>query len=267
MIQPYSGPIIDFHTHPFVNEGQNICFYKKDNMASTFEEYMADLERCGISYFAGTPIQIDRYGERPTFEEIRKLNDETLELRERSKGKYIPGFHVHPAYYEQSLKEIRRMEAEGVGLVGELVPYLMGWNEYSYCCPEVRDLYQAAGEANMVVSLHSDHQDEMDILLDTVKNTIIIGAHPGDKVDFYRHIERMKRCPNYYLDICGATGVFRTGMMREAINIVGADRIVYGSDYPVCTPGGTLGAVFFEKLTEEEFSKVLYENAARLLKL
>ena len=266
MQELYSGPILDFHTHPFICKEQNICFYK-DTVAGTLAEYMEDMERCGIVRYAGTPLQNEPSAERPEFRQIRLLNREALELREATKGRYIPGFHIHPAYPKESMEEIRLMEREGVHLVGELVPYWMGWSGYGYNAPEVYELFQAAGEAGMIISLHSGSPDEMDALLEACPHTVIVGAHPGEKNDFLRHVERMKKHPNYYLDLCGSAGVFRNGMIRKCLNEVGSHRLLYGSDYPVCTPGGTLGAVFFERLSEEERSNILYKNAAALLRL
>ena len=200
----YSGPILDFHTHPFICKEQNICFYK-DTVAGTLDEYMEDMERCGIERYAGSPLENEPSSRVPEFKEIRRLNREALELREATKGRYIPGFHVHPAYQKESMEEIRLMEREDVRLVGELVPYWMGWNDYGYNAPEVYELIQAAGEAGMIISLHSGSPDEMDALLEACPHTVIVGAHPGEKSDFLRHIERTRMLV-HIVDVAGEEG-------------------------------------------------------------
>ncbi len=55
---------------------------------------------------------------------------------------YVPGFHIHPGYVEESLKEIDRMHQKGIKLIGELVPYMDGWNDYS--CEEFSVLLDSA---------------------------------------------------------------------------------------------------------------------------
>ena len=90
-------------------------------------------------------------------------------------------------------------------------------------------------------------------------------AHPGEYEDFMRHIDRMKYSENYYLDLSGY-GIFRHGMLRHAIDVFGADRIIFGSDYPTCNPGMYIGGVLFDSLiTDNDKEKIFSTNAKRLL--
>ena len=56
-------------------------------------------------------------------ERDKKNNDTALELKKVYGDFYIPGFHIHPAYQEESVSEIKRMDKLGIKLIGELVPY------------------------------------------------------------------------------------------------------------------------------------------------
>ena len=123
----------------------------------------------------------------------------------------------------------------GINLVGELVPYADGWN--SYGCEEFSVLLDEIGKHNMIVSIHSidGYGDTMDDVLKRHRDVIFVGAHPGECKQFMRHVEYMKENENYYLDISGL-GPHRYGMLRRAIDEVGVDRIIYGSDFPTCSP-------------------------------
>ena len=82
-----------------------------------------------------------------------------------------------------------------------------------------------------------------------------------------RHLNRMKISENYYLDLSG-TGLFRHGMLRHGIDEVGAERFLFGSDYPTCNPAMFLGGVILDtSISEEEKTLILAGNAQRLLQL
>ena len=92
----------------------------------------------------------------------------------------------------------------------------------------------------------------------------IIVAHPRDGADYQENLARMRRHENVCLDLSG-TGLFRYGMLRHGLDQVGKDRILFGTDYPICNPGMYVEAVLFENLTDEELEAVMEKNARRLI--
>ncbi len=54
-------------------------------------------------------------------------------------------------------------------------------------------------------------------------------------------------------------------MLRYGIDTAGMDKILFGSDFPICNPSMNLQAVFFEHLTETELKAVLSGNFKRLV--
>ena len=259
-----SFEIIDFHTHPFMTPEQNICSHKEccdmsaDNTYGTFN-------RLGVSKICGSVIANVKEDGVPVWEKIKANNDAALALRDYYRGFYIPGFHIHPDFPEESIAEIERMHKEGVDLVGELVPYHDGWTDYS--CDSFSALLDEVGKRNMIVNFHSQGEDEMDAMVKAHKDIIFVAAHPGEYKAFMRHIDRMKYSENYYLDLSGY-GIFRHGMLRRAINAFGIDRILFGSDFPTCNPAMYIGGVLLDELrTDTEKEKIFSLNAKRLLKI
>jgi predicted TIM-barrel fold metal-dependent hydrolase len=119
----------------------------------------------------------------------------------------------------------------------------------------------------MVVSFHSMGDDEMDKMVKAHPGVTFVAAHPGEYPTFMRHLARMKMSDNYYLDLSG-TGIFRHGMLRHAIDEFGAERFLFGSDYPICNPAVFVGGVLMDNLiTDKEKELILSENAKRILKL
>ncbi|MBQ8322688.1 MAG: amidohydrolase [Clostridia bacterium] len=256
--------IIDFHTHPFTATSNNICHHI-EHCDMSIENTKRDLRGMGVETICGSVIG-RLYGDKPyTFDDVRAVNDEALRLREAYGDFYYPGFHVHPKFVKESIAEIERFHALGFRLIGELVPYLQDWSDYSDSA--FFEILEAAEAHKMVVSFHSMGEDEMDEMVKRFKNLTLVAAHPGEKSAFLRHLKRMETSENYYLDTSG-TGVFRHGVLRRGIDEFGAERFIYGSDYPVCNPAGFIGAVALDfLLSEEEKEKIFYKNAQRLLKL
>jgi len=148
-------------------------------------------------------------------------------------------------------------------LIGELVPYMHGWNDYS--CKEFDEILDVATQYNMVVSVHTMDHDQMDEMVRKHPNTVIVAAHPQEYAGYMRHLERMKMSENYYLDLSG-TGLFRHGMLRRGIDVCGAERFLFGTDFPTCTPSMFIGGVLLDSLISEEEKRMIFsENAKRLL--
>lgn len=256
--------IIDFHTHPFLDNGQNICSHR-DYIPMTVESTRAMYDRLGVERICGSVIENGTRGAIRSFDDIRSANDLALELRERFGGFYVPGFHVHPDFVEESVREIERMDALGVRLIGELVPYMHGWKDYS--CEGFSLILDEAERHHMIVSFHSIGEDEMDAMVRRHPGVTFVAAHPGEYAAFCRHMQRMAMSENYYLDLSGY-GIFRHGMLRRAVDLFGPERFLFGSDYPTCNPGMYVGGVLLDELiTEPEREKIMAGNGARLLGL
>lgn len=252
--------IIDFHTHPFLEQDAYLCHYK-ETLAMTPDMVLEDLEDAGIDIFCGSVIC---RGMDQGFDRIRQCNEEAIKLRERYGERYVPGIHVHPDFVEESLAELDRAARKGVKLVGELVPYMCGWSDYS--CPGFSVILDEAGKRGMVVSVHTIDLDQMEKMASEHRNVNFVFAHPGEKSTVLRHVEIMKKLDNVYLDLSG-TGLFRYGLLRFLIDQVGAERIVFGTDYPICNLQMYVGAVLGERISDRERELVFSGNARRLLTL
>ena len=108
--------IIDFHTHPFMDAASNICRFQEKGM----EDAVSYLRGLGVSKICGSVIA-GKIADATPWEQIQESNRMALELQEKYAGFYVPGFHVHPAYVEQSVAEIERMHHLGVHLIDSLL--------------------------------------------------------------------------------------------------------------------------------------------------
>ena len=246
--------IIDFHTHPFKTDDQNTCFYKN---TITSDDFINDIISSGICHICGSVIE-----RVSSFEDIHRLNMTALELRDKWKGFYTPGIHIHPHYVKKSIEELYYMHDRGVKLIGELVPYYNGWE--SYYDKNMHEIYNIISELGFVVSIHTQNDESIVKALENFPDIIFVGAHPRDKEDYNNHISRLKKYDNYYMDLSG-TGLFRYGMVKNTIRECGSSKIIFGTDYPICNPKMYIEEVIFEKIKEKDIENIMYKNASDLL--
>lgn len=272
----YKNPaykIIDFHTHPFKTLETSICQHPSAFDLS-LDLTKSDLQSLGIEKICGSVIEGGdlrrKYEGQPfSFDRLIALNNEALYLRDYYNGFYIPGFHVHPDFVKESILEIERMAKEGVTLIGELVPYMHGWVDYS--CKGFMEILDCAERYGMMVNFHPMGADDvtckqMDDMVASHPNVKFIAAHPNNAKLFSDHVNRLVNNPNYYIDVSGG-GLSAYGTLRKLLNLA-PDRILFGSDYPTCNPCMFVGAVENDYLlTEQEKQNVFYNNAIKLLKL
>ena len=246
--------VVDFHVHPFRDAAHCLNFYPE---RQDFSNPRRELEEAGISRICGSVLQ----WEKPqSFSDLRALNREALALREILGDFYTPGFHIHPAYPRESCEEVEFMRSRGVTLIGELVPYLHGWgtfDRHSLC-----EILEAA--RGMVCSYHTPWNFDMGPILSAFPSITFVAAHPGDRDRVEEHIALMKKHENLYLDLSG-TGLFRLGLLKHLVTQVGAERILFGTDYPICNPRMYVQAVYGEDISDRDREKIFSENAHRIL--
>lgn len=258
--------IIDFHTHPYLDLQDSICYYKDvcKMSAAQAKEYLQGL---GISKICGSVLIRTEGG--LSWSHIQKMNDEALKAKDFFGDFYVLGFHVHAGFVKQSLKEIDRMRAHGAKLVGELVPYMHGW---TYGDEGFDEILTALDGQGLPVSFHStyatpDNERHIDEMVQKHQNITFVAAHPGEKASYLRHIDRMKRFKNYFLDLSG-TGLFRFGMLNYGVSQVGSQRFLMGSDFSVCDPSMYVSSITQDPfLTETDKKNILCDNAKRILQL
>lgn len=245
--------IIDFHVHPFLCDEENLCFYK--NTVNC--DILRDMKEEGVSLFCGSVIN----GRGDDFERIKRANALAFEMREAFGEFYVPGIHINPNFIKESIEEAELYLKKGTKLIGELVPYYHGWD---YDNRNLFEIFDALGECT--VSLHTMDLCQMEKLAKEFKDITFVFAHPGDSPVLKEHIEIMKRQENVYLDLSG-TGLFRYGMLKKLCCEVGAERVLFGTDYPICNLKMYIAGVLGEKISDREKELIFSGNAKRILDL
>ena len=250
--------IIDVHCHPFLNAQENSALSRYGG-PETPEDFVNELRRAGITKACGSVIK--RIG-GTDFEEVRRLNDSAVSFALMFPDFFIPGIHIHTLFPDESCREIERMHAKGVRLVGELVPYMMGYSNYAV--KEAFPVYELMQQLGMIINIHPTNDGDLEMLMREFPHLPVIVAHPQEKEGYEAHLGRMARYANAYLDISG-TGLFRNGLLRYGIDRVGKERFLLGTDYPICNPAMQIHGVMYERLSDSEKEAILSKNFLALM--
>jgi len=252
-MQIFDYPIIDAHVHPYLN--RNFA----SNGPKDWDEYFSELERAGINKICGS-INIRNDGS--SFDPVYSCNKQVMELYEQYPDKYFPGINIHPNFPEESRAELEAAYAKGVRWIGEIGAYVMGYTDYA--TPKMFSILEFACKHKMVLNIHPSSLEDMDKLLSRFPNLKIVIAHPkcvNEVMDNYKLLERH---PNAYLDLSGG-GLNKWGMLRAGIDMLGAERFLFGTDYPICNPAMYVQGVIFEHLSDAERKSVFHDNFLRLI--
>ena len=247
-------PIIDAHMHPYLAKDRDFPFH----VPVDFAEFFAVQERAGIGLSCGS-FNIKGGGRDP--EKLLLCNRNVLETYRSYPDRFYPGVNVSPLLPELSCSEIEKFYNMGLRWIGELAWYFMGYEKYDL--PGMRSICDLASQWDMPVCLHPSTLEDLDSLMSTFPKVRFVIAHPESPWGISKMYTLAQKHSNMYLDLSGS-GLFRMGMLRKGIDMLGAERILFGTDYPVCNPGMNVAGVLFENLTDREQKLIFRDNFLNL---
>jgi predicted TIM-barrel fold metal-dependent hydrolase len=134
--------------------------------------------------------------------------------------------------------------------------------------PYLYPLIEKAAELRVPILAHSTGE-ECEALSRRVPEAIIFNAHmgccPQANGDWHRSIAAAKAYPNIYLDTTSSS--FDNNMIEHAVEEVGAERILYGSDLPLLDPILQIAKVTEADISDTDKELILHGNIERILSL
>lgn len=192
----------------------------------------------------------------------------------------ITGFvSVNPAWGDAAVDEAQRCAAAGLRGIGELHPDTQGIDITD--AAEMSPVMDFARSHNLPVLLHCSepvgHQypgkgkttpDKVLRLIENFPDNTIICAHWGGGLPFYGLMPEVGAAlRNVYFDSAASPFLYRPGIYRTVADLVGADRILFASDYPLMRPSRPMAEITNEPLPAGDCRRILGENAVQLLGL
>lgn len=245
--------IIDAHMHPYLAEHRNFPF----DVPEDYAEYFAEQRRFGVTLNCGA---FNIFNDGSSFDVICECNRNVLAAHEAFPDEYLPGVNVHPNFPEESCAEVQKFYDMGFRWIGEIAWYVMGYR--NYCQDGLLQVFDLAQDLGMPVNAHPTNLEDLENILKNFPRLKLVWAHPGNS-DIMSNYAMAQKYKNLYLDISG-TGLFKWGMLKKGVDMIGAERILFGSDFPVCSTAMNVAGVLSEKLTDEERKLIFRDNFLRI---
>jgi len=278
--------IIDFHTHLFP---KSICTGRECYCASepAFEvlyrspqsrlvgasDLLKEMDGGGVdqSVVFGFPWQ------NPDLFKLH--NDYIMEVVQRHPGRLI-GFGCFDPASGEAPQEVERCLAGGLAGIGELAFYRSGIDDDAL--DRLAPIMDICRERGRPVLFHTNEPvghnypgktpntlAQIYRMLKRFPANSIVLAHWGGGLFFFNLLKKevKEQLRNVYFDTAASPYLYNPEIYRIAIQLVGAEKILFGSDYPLLAPARYFKELEVPNLTDAEREQICGLNAARLLKL
>lgn len=253
--------IIDAHVH--MGKGYGIGGEKREADA----DYLIHLaDRVGI----------DKLFVTNTFEcwyDMHRGNEEVAEAMRRYPDRII-GYITIPSsrFREEAMEEIeiraKRDGFRGLKMLSRYIQIPQPGIRFSVNEPWTYPILEKAADLNLLVLLHCT-PEECEGLAEAVSDARLLMAHMGGTQMAYgnwnRAIMVAEKYDNIYLDT--TSSCIDMGMIETAVERIGAERVIYGSDIPLLNPYVQLEKVRSAEISEKDKDLILGGNIARILDL
>lgn len=260
--------IIDFHTHIYP---EAIARKAADNVRAFYDGLGNDavdgkvqtlLERsdiAGISEFAVLPVAT-----KP--ERTRHIND--FIIRESAAQPRFYGFGTVHADMEGLMEEVAYIKENGLHGI-KIHP---DYQTFAIDDPRMFPVYEEI-QGNMPIIFHMgdlrydySHPAKLRHILELFPDLQVVAAHFGgyQMRDTAREVLTDTRC---LFDTSSSLMFMEPGVGEEFIRHYGADRFLYGSDFPMWDPVIELERFLKLDLTDDEKEQIFWKTAAELLRV
>jgi predicted TIM-barrel fold metal-dependent hydrolase len=251
----YEMVVIDGHTH-FSGPGMGLP-------PNTVEEFTSIMDRNGIDAVV-TCAPYSSIGKDRTYDEVNRF---LVKSMEEAKGRIIGFIRVNPHLQDNALRSIKKGAKQGFrGIKFHPRNEAFAINSEELAFP----LAELAVKLGMPILIHTGEPDTYGFaqptlvgdLADSFPDLTLIVGHMGKRL-----CEDAICVARWFENIILETSFRSHRDIARAVQRVGADRVVYGSDTPFGLPEIEMLKVRVSDITPEEKRMVLGDNMARILGL
>ncbi len=276
--------IIDFHTHifsPRINQNRSkyidsdscfaILYSEKNAKLATADELIASMDETGIDMSVILNIGWT------THELCVETNDYILESIARYPQRLVGFCSVQPRSLEAALDEIERCVRGGIRGIGEMRPdmQLLDLGDEEVMNPFI----EVIAKHNLILLTHASepagHQypgkgavtpELLYPFITSYPDLTLVCAHWGGGLPFYALMPEVEKAmSNVFFDTAASPFLYTPQVYNQVIQLVGADKILFGSDYPLLPQSRLLEEIRALDLPGETAHLILSGNARRLL--
>ena len=277
--------IIDFHTHIFPDwlRDQRSRYIQRDATfrelyaspkakMATAEELVQAMDEDGVDMSVVMGIGWTDHGL------AREANDYVTESVAHYPGRLAGFAGVSPAWGgDTAVKEVERCAHAGLRGIGELHPDSQAFDLGDR--DAMSPLMEVVREHHLVVTTHSSEPvghtyagkgaTRPEVLWRFIQNfpdVTVVCAHWGGGLPFYALMpEVAEGLGNVYFDTAASPLLYDARVFPLAASLVGADRILLGSDFPLLRGRRLLSQVRESSLSDSDKQAVMGGNATKLL--
>ncbi|MBA7564439.1 hypothetical protein ES708_06102 [subsurface metagenome] len=276
--------IIDFHTHVFppqIKKNRSkyidsdpcfaILYSEKNAKLATADELIASMDKAGVDISVIVNIGWT------THELCVETNDYILESIARYPQRLIGFCTVQPHSYEAAITEIERCAKAGIRGVGEIRPDIQLFDLRDE--EVIEPLIKVIRKHKLILLTHASEPvghnypgkgaitpDMLYPFITSHPDLTIVCAHWGGGLPFYALMPEVKQAMNnVFFDTAASPFLYSPQIYNQVIQLVGAERILFGSDYPLLTQSRLLEEIRSLDLPEATRDLILSGNAQRLL--
>ncbi len=276
--------IIDFHTHIFPPEMKDRRQdYLKDDALftelfsspkariATAEELVSSMDDAGVD------LSVILNAGWTSHSDCVRTNDYILEAAARYPKRLIPFCAIQPKAGEAALAELERCVRGGARGIGEMRSDTQG---FDMADKEVMGpVAEVARRHNLIFLTHASepagHQypgkgmitpDTLYRFIQVFPELTVVCAHWGGGLPFYALMpEVASALANTFFDTAATPFLYRPEIFKHVVEIVGPDRILFGSDNPLMSPRRVTSQIESAGLSQEAKAMIMGGNAQRLL--
>ncbi len=276
--------IIDFHTHifpptfdtdraRFVETDATFGALYADPKAriSTAEDMIEVMDKDGVGQSVIMGIGWADSGV------AREANDYIIDAVSRFPDRLVGFAGVNPAWGADAVGEINRCADAGLRGVGELHSDSQGFDLGDQ--RSMTPLMEAVEARGLIITTHSSEpvghvyqgkgMTRPEVLWQFIRNfpeATVVCAHWGGGLPFYALMPEVRESlSNVYFDTAASPFLYTPDVFQTVAQLVGADKILMGSDYGLLRPSRLIKQVQKSSLTTEDKEAILGGNAERLL--
>ena len=204
----------------------------KPQQVSSINHFIAQsVERAGGAFIGMGTMHLDSEDLRRDFEEIVALG--------------LHGVKLHPDIQRFDVDESRAMA-----------------------------IYEMCADAGLPVLVHTgdyrydySNPPRVENILRSFPKLRFIGAHFGGWSVWEEAARRLSDYPNIVVDSSSSFYALKPKTVRELVRIWGADRVMFGTDYPLWPQKRDIDYLLNLELGDADYRKIFWDNAASLFRL
>ena len=176
----------------------------------------------------------------------------------------LGAMHLESGDFDRDLDEIMALGLKGVKLHPDI-------QRFDADDPLAMAIYGRCAERGLPVCIHAgdrrygySNPDRLARVLEAFPALTLVCAHLGGWSLWEEAARRLSPYPNALVDCSSSLYWLPPDAARRVIRLWGADRVLFGTDYPFWPQDREISDLLGLGLEEEEYRRIFWDNAARL---